>query len=173
MKTLLLLRHAKSSWDDTKLHDFDRPLSDRGRRAAPRMGKAFAERGLIPDLIVSSPAVRAKQTVEAFITGAGLDAPLKFDGSIYDASSAELMRLIRELTDSRKTVLLVGHNPGFEETLARLTGAYERMPTAALACIELLVDRWEDVEDSSGRLAWFLTPKLLKQGSEVERGDYE
>jgi phosphohistidine phosphatase len=163
MKTLMLLRHAKSSWDDAGLRDFERPLSDRGRRAAPRMGKALAERGPSPDMIISSPAIRAKQTVEAFVKAAGFDIQPKLDGRIYEAPSAELMKLIRGLPNTRNTVLLVGHNPGFEETLARITGAYERMPTAALACIELGVDRWEDVEDSGGRLAWFLTPKMLKQ----------
>jgi phosphohistidine phosphatase len=162
----MLLRHAKSSWDDAGLRDFDRPLSDRGRRDAPRMGEALLDRGPSPDLIVCSPAARARQTVEAFTKAAGLSAHVKFDGGIYDAPSAELMKLIRALPDSRNRVLLVGHNPGFEDIVARLTGAYERMPTAALACIELSVGSWKDVEDSTGRLAYLLTPKLLKQEGE-------
>jgi phosphohistidine phosphatase len=161
MKTLLLLRHAKSDWDDASLRDFDRPLAERGKRDAPRMGRALAARGPVPDLIVSSPAARAKATTEAFIQASGFTAPLRFNQNIYDASTAELMRLIRRLPDEYACILLTGHNPAFEDALARLTGVLERMPTAALACIEFQIDRWEDVEDRRGKLLWLLTPKQL------------
>src|SRR5215216_4906855 len=147
MKTLLLLRHAKSSWDTAGLRDFDRPLAGRGKRDAPRMGKALAERGPAPDLIISSPAARAKATVEAFVKAAGFNLAPQFESSIYDAATAELMKLVRRLPDDRSTVLLVGHNPGFEDLVARLTGSLERMPTCALACMELEVDSWQAVED--------------------------
>jgi phosphohistidine phosphatase len=166
MKTLMLLRHAKSSWDDTRLRDFDRPLAERGKRDAPRMGKALRERGPAPDLIVSSTAARAQATVEAFVKAAGLEIEPRFDGSIYDATTADLMKLAGKLPDDRSTVLLVGHNPGFEDMVARLTGACERMPTAALACIELDIDRWEEVEEGKGRLLWRLTPKQLDDDKE-------
>ena len=166
MKTLMLLRHAKSSWDETGLRDFDRPLASRGKRDAPRMGKALAERGPVPDLIISSPAARAKATVEAFVKAAGFNLAPQFEGSIYDAATGELMKLVRQLPDDRSTVLLVGHNPGFEDMVARLTGSYERMPTCALACIELPVDSWQAVEDGQGSLAWRLTPKQLYEESD-------
>jgi phosphohistidine phosphatase len=162
MKTLLLLRHAKSSWDNPSQRDFDRPLADRGKRDAPRMGRALKERGPEPDLIVSSPAVRARQTVEAAINAAGFAAPLQFDESIYEASLGELMRIVRNLLDSSSTVLMVGHNPGFEGLVYRLSGASERMTTAGLAAIEFKVDHWQDVEDGQGKLLWFLTPKELR-----------
>lgn len=161
MKTLLLLRHAKSDWDDPKLRDFDRPLAARGRRDAPRMGRALSERGPLPDLIVSSPAARARETIEAVIDSAGLTCRLSFDEGIYGASSAEMMRIIRRLPAESSCALLVGHNPGFEDTVRRLTGASERMPTAALACMGFQVERWEDVEDERGNLLWLLTPKQL------------
>ena len=161
MKTLLLLRHAKSSWDDSSLRDFDRPLADRGERDAPRVGKALAKRGPLPDSIISSPAVRARQTIEAVIKSAGISTSPQFDDSIYGATPSELMKLIRSLPDSSDCALLVGHNPTFEEVVSRLTGAHERMPTAALACIEFHVDHWADVEDGQGKLAWLLTPKEL------------
>jgi len=161
MKTLMLLRHAKSSWDDRALQDFERPLNDRGRRDAPRMGKALKDQGAIPDLIVASPAVRARETVEAFTEAAGIDLKLNFDGSIYGATSAELMKLVRLLPDSSSIVLLVGHNPGFEDLSARLTGVSQHMPTAALVRIDFSSDRWEDVEDGKGKLVWMLTPKQL------------
>jgi phosphohistidine phosphatase len=162
MKRLLLLRHAKSSWDDASLRDFERPLAPRGQRDAPAMGEALKRRGPLPDFALSSPAARARDTVEAVIAAASLDLAPQFDESIYGASSAELMRVVRRLPDESSCALLVGHNPGFEDLLYRLTQASESMPTAALACIELAVDRWEDVEDGEGKLLWLLTPKTLK-----------
>jgi len=161
VKTLLLLRHAKSSWDHPSMRDFDRPLADRGKRDAPRIGRALKERGPAPDLIISSPAARARETVEAVIKSASLTASLQFDESIYDASLAELMRLVRGLPDQTSCVLMVGHNPGFEGLVNRLTGASERMPTAALASIEFQVDHWQDVEDGQGKLLSVLIPRQL------------
>jgi phosphohistidine phosphatase len=161
MKTLMLLRHAKSDWENTSLRDFDRPLAARGKRDAPRVGKALRKRGSVPELIISSPAARAKATIEAVIKTAKLEGELKFDEAIYGASSAELMKMIRRLRDDVSCSLLVGHNPDFEDLLRRLTGSHERMPTAALASIEFQIDRWEDVEDGKGRLAWLVTPKQI------------
>jgi phosphohistidine phosphatase len=166
MKTLLLLRHAKSDWDDPSLRDFDRPLAARGERDAPRIGKAFRKRVPVPDLIISSPAARARATIEAVIKAAKLNLRIRFDEAVYGASSSELMTLIRRLPDESACVLLVGHNPGFEDMVERLTGSHERMPTAALACIEFQIDRWEDVKDGEGKLAWLLTPKQLNGASE-------
>jgi phosphohistidine phosphatase len=161
MKTLLLLRHAKSSWDDSTLRDFDRPLADRGRRDAPRIGKALKKQGPPPNLIISSPAARARETIEAVVKAAGLAITPQFDEGIYGATSAELMKLIRRLPDSSNCAMLVGHNPTFEDLVSRLTGTQERMPTAALACIEFQVDRWADLEDGQGKLTSLLTPKQL------------
>jgi phosphohistidine phosphatase len=162
MKTLLMLRHAKSDWDDTSLRDFDRPLASRGKRDAPRMGKALKERGPMPDLVISSPATRAKATIEAFIPAAGLELTPQFEDSIYEAHSAELMRIIHNIPDTSNCAIMVGHNPGFENTVSRLTNTATHMPTAALACIELPIDRWEDAEDGQGTLVWLLTPKHLE-----------
>lgn len=161
MKTLMLLRHAKSSWDDPSLRDFDRPLNDRGRRDAPRMGKALSKKDPKPDLIVASPAVRAKSTLEAVAKAAGYSCPIEFKESIYGASDAELIRLARAQPDTASTVLLVGHNPGFEELAARLTGKRVEMVTCTVACISFKVEHWNDVEDHQGKLDWLLKPKDL------------
>jgi phosphohistidine phosphatase len=161
MKTLLLLRHAKSDWNDSSLKDFDRPLAARGERDAPRIGKALRKRGQLPDLIISSPAARAKATIEAVSQAAKLNLEIRFDESVYGASSAELNKLVLGLPDKSSCAMLVGHNPGFEDLVGRLSGSHERMPTAALACIEFKVDRWEDVDDGEGKLVWLLTPKNL------------
>lgn len=161
MKTLLLLRHAKSDWDDSSLRDFDRPLATRGERDAPRIGKALRKRGILPDLIISSPAARAKATIEAVTRAAKMNLEVRFDEVVYGASSPELISLIRGLPDKNSCLLLVGHNPGFEDLVGRLSGSHERMPTAAIACIEFQIDRWEDVNDREGKLLWVLTPKKL------------
>src|SRR5258708_23117047 len=120
MKNLLLLRHAKSNWDDSSLPDFDRPLAARGERDAPRMGKALAKRGPAPEVIISSPAGRAKATVEAVIKAARFAIDAQYDEKIYGASSAELLAVIRRIPDEFSSALLVGHNPGFEDLLSRL-----------------------------------------------------
>jgi phosphohistidine phosphatase len=162
MKTLLLLRHAKSSWDDGSLRDFERPLAKRGERDAPRMGEELKRRAPMPDLIISSPATRARQTIEAVVRSSGISSRLDFNESIYGASSAELMRLIRRLPDGVNCVLMVGHNPGFEEVVSRITATDTVMPTAALAYMEIQIESWNDLEDGAGKLVWLLTPKKLK-----------
>src|SRR5262249_12878859 len=113
VKTGLLMRHAKSRLGDTGLRDFDRPLAKRGHRDASRMARALLALGSAPDYIVASPAARARETVEAVIREGGFTAPLQFADSIYDASTGELMRVLRGLPDERRRVLMVGHNPGF------------------------------------------------------------
>ena len=160
MKTLMLLRHAKSSWGDSSARDFDRPLAARGIADAPRVGRALQQRGPMPDLILSSPAVRATQTIEAVGKAAGLVTP-QFDQNIYGASSAELLAIIRDLPDAISCAMLVGHNPGFGDLVSRLTDTSQDMPTAALACMEFQIENWADVEDGGGKLAWLITPKLL------------
>lgn len=161
MKTLLLMRHAKSDWADAALRDFDRPLAERGEHDAPRMAKALKERGPIPDVIISSTAARARQTAETVVKAGELDARLEFNGAIYEASTSELMNLVRKIPDEDACAMLIGHNPGFEGLVARLSQDAERMPTAAIACIEFQIDRWGDVEDGQGRLKFLMTPRTI------------
>jgi phosphohistidine phosphatase len=161
MKTLLLLRHAKSDWGNAGLRDFDRPLAKRGVGDAPRMGETLKKQGILPDFILCSPAIRAKETMELFKQAAEIDAKVEFEQNIYEASSAELIKLVRHLSDEYSCVLMVGHNPGFETLLSRLIGSDRQMPTAALACIEFQIDAWEDAEDKEGKLRWFLVPKSI------------
>jgi phosphohistidine phosphatase len=162
MKTLLLLRHAKSDWDDPSLGDFDRPLADRGERDAPEIGKALRKRSPLPDLVIGSPAARAKATAKAVVKAAKIKLEIQYEEAIYGASSAELVNLIRRLPDNSSCAMLVGHNPGFEDLLGRLSGSHERMPTAALACLEFQATNWSEVGENEGKLVWLLTPKQLK-----------
>lgn len=159
MKTLYILRHAKSSWSDPDLADFDRPLNDRGNTAAPFMGKVIGENGFNPELILSSPAVRARQTAELVIGSAPLPGELKFDDRIYEASPQTLRTVASEISDDVGSAMIVGHNPGMEGFIRYLTGELQPMPTAALAVIHLNIDKWRDVGGNSGRLSKVFRPK--------------
>lgn len=159
MKTLYILRHAKSSWDNTDLADFDRPLNDRGRIAAPFMGQVMYGRQIQPGVVLSSPAKRSKQTAILVKETAELKVPVTYDERIYEASPQILMQVISETDNSANSMMLVGHNPGIEGLIRYLTGKVEPMPTAALAVIELNVDSWRDTDADSGSLADLIRPK--------------
>ena len=162
MKRLLLLRHAKSSWSDPRLADFARPLNERGLRAAPLMGRHLRERKVRPDLVLCSPAERARQTASLVTEAAGLAAPLRYDERIYEATAARLVEVVSQAEEGAGSLLLVGHNPGMEELLELLTGEARRMPTAALACVRLDTDEWARLAPRSGRLEWHVKPKELE-----------
>jgi phosphohistidine phosphatase len=162
MKTLLLLRHAKSSWKDHEVRDFDRPLNQRGLKAAPSMGKLIKKRKLQPDLVLSSPAERARQTTQLVIEAAGLKTELRYDERIYEATAVRLFDIVTQVDDESNLVMIVGHNPGLEELLEALTGEARSLPTAALACIELDVEKWNKARAGTGRLEWLAKPKKLK-----------
>lgn len=159
MKRLYLLRHAKSSWDDPSLDDYERPLNPRGRTAAPFMGELIARKGLVIDAIVSSPAERARQTAEIVKEAAGMNAPLSFDARIYDASVGTLLVVLATTPADAGSAMLVGHNPGFEGLIRALTGTNERLPTAALAVIDLDIDDWTSVGPGKGDLVAVIRPK--------------
>ncbi|HEX5708209.1 MAG TPA: histidine phosphatase family protein [Pyrinomonadaceae bacterium] len=161
MKTLLLMRHAKSSWKDASMRDFERPLNERGRRSAPLMGRLMRRRKLQPDLVVSSPAERARETTALVTESAALRSNVRYDERIYEAGVAQLLEVVTQLDESAATALVVGHNPGMEELIASLTGASERMPTAALACVVLEVEKWAKARPGAGRLEWVVRPKEL------------
>jgi phosphohistidine phosphatase len=162
MKTLLLLRHAKSSWKDTNIRDFDRPLNQRGVKAATRMGRFVRKRKLQPNLILSSPAERARETTALLLESSGLNVELRYDERIYEASAVRLLEIISQIEETASVVMLVGHNPGFEELLEVLTGENHSMATAAIACIELNVEKWNKTRTGTGRLEWLSGPKDLK-----------
>jgi phosphohistidine phosphatase len=161
MKKLLLLRHAKSSWEDTTLPDFERPLNERGRRAAPLIGEFMRERQLRPELVICSPAKRTRETIALVLAASRLETETRYDERIYEATLPRLLEVVSQIADDRTEVLLVGHNPGFENLLERLTGESERMPTAALARITLDADKWTEAAAKGGRLEWLVTAKEL------------
>ncbi|HEX8502991.1 MAG TPA: histidine phosphatase family protein [Pyrinomonadaceae bacterium] len=164
MKTLYLLRHAKSSWKDPGLQDFDRPLNSRGREDAPLVGRLIRKNKLRVDLLLSSPAARARQTAALVREAAELSADLLYDERIYEADAERLLEVITQAADSADALMLVGHNPGMEELLRLLTGEQREMTTAALACVMLDVEKWGKVRADSGRLKWLVRPKDLNGG---------
>jgi phosphohistidine phosphatase len=161
MKNLVLIRHAKSSWDNPNLDDRDRPLNSRGKRDAPMMGAVLNRRGLSPDRIVSSPARRAVKTAK--LIAAQLDFPVSqilIDDRIYLAEASTLLALIQDLPEDSNQTILFGHNPGFTELLNTLTEAgVGNVPTCGVASIEFAVDSWAAVSPVAGRLRFFDYPK--------------
>jgi phosphohistidine phosphatase len=161
---LLLLRHAKSSWDDSQLDDHDRPLAERGRRAAEDVGARLRESGLAPDLVLCSTATRTRQTLELL----DLEQPaVRFEDRLYGADAEELLEVVRELPEEAGAVLVIGHNPGMHDLALRLAAAAsgpeadhlrERFPTAALAVFES-DGGWAELAAGGGRLRSYVTPR--------------
>jgi phosphohistidine phosphatase len=165
MKTLLVLRHAKSSWKESGLADFERPLNARGKQASDRIGRFLRKKKPYPDLVLCSTATRARETVRLVLEAARLVVEVRYDQRLYLASAERLAQIVREIEDDRKNVMLVGHNPGMEELIPRLTGKTVSMPTGALAKIDLDVEEWSaPSEDNYGCLDWLVKPKDLEVG---------
>jgi len=161
MKTLFLLRHAKSSWNDPTLEDFDRPLNGRGRVAAKSIGGFIRKQNEKVDLVLSSPAVRARETIEIVMKAVGVPLELRYDQRIYEAGPLRLLEVIVQIEKNKSRVLLVGHNPGMEELLQVLTGRTEHMATGALAKISLDARKWSESLAEKGSLEWLVKPKEL------------
>jgi phosphohistidine phosphatase len=162
MKTLLILRHAKSSWSDASLSDHDRPLNGRGRRDAPMMGALLRDEGLIPEVIICSSARRAQETAEFVADESGYEGEVIVTRELYHADSDGYLDAAREYGGESEIVMLIGHNPGIEELVESLTGGWQRMPTAALAEVRLGVDHWSEVEDdAAGSLVNLWSPRTL------------
>jgi phosphohistidine phosphatase len=159
---LLALRHAKSSWSDPSLADHDRPLKKRGKRDAPRMGRLAAEKGLLPDTILSSSARRAVDTARRFADAAGYDGDVVVTEALYHAEPEDYLEALRAVGDPAHTVMVVGHNPGLEMLVEDVTGTWERMPTAALAHVDLPIDTWSELGGSvRGTMVALWRPKEI------------
>jgi len=176
LKTLGLLRHAKADLDDAGVRDFDRGLSDRGKRGAALIGRAMADHGVRWGLIVASPAERVRRTLDA----SGLPGEPRFDERVYLADAATLVEVLRAAPGNPASVLLAGHNPGLHELLFRLVDpddesplvaqAYDKFPTAAFALLELAIDDWASLAPGCGELIRFIRPRDLDPTLGSERG---
>ena len=170
MITLSLLRHAKSSWADARLKDLDRPLSDRGEKAAPRMGAYMAKLRIAPDLILCSPAERARQTLDLVLPFLKGKPEVLYEEALYLASPATMLKRLHKLPARVRHAMIVGHDPGMHTLALELAGTgaeaemqalAEKFPTAGLAVIEFGVPNWPKVKPGGGRLAFFIAPKRL------------
>ena len=159
VKTLALVRHAKSSWDDTTLADHDRPLNDRGLRDAPAMGRLLHSRGFAPDVILSSTATRA------MATAAAIAAELDYDGEIvtiprlYGASPATILEIVSGLDDTLESAMVVAHDPGMSELASALSADIDRMPTCAVAEFTFAIASWRDLPGARPQTVRIDTPR--------------
>jgi phosphohistidine phosphatase len=160
MKTLVLVRHAKSAWDDPTLADHDRPLNDRGRRDAPEMGRRLRARGTSPDAILSSTAVRARTTAEAIAAALDADpASVVLDERLYGSSPETILDVVAELDDGMTTAVVVAHDPGLSDLAFRLSAEIEHMPTCAVAEFRFAAGSWADLPDAEPVDVRFDTPR--------------
>lgn len=171
MKTLLLMRHAKSSWKDSDIADKDRPLNKRGRNDASLMGSLLVERELVPQRILSSSALRASQTAELIIETigkeVGLDMQVAFLDRLYMAESPDIYEVLRALPEDLERVMVIGHNPGLETLLQLLSNRIESLPTAVVAHLALPVDAWSALDQEvTGELVDIWRPKELREEEE-------
>ncbi len=164
MTRLILLRHAKSSWDDPSLRDEDRPLAPRGEKAVQTVAHWLSVQGLRPDLVLCSSAVRARQTLGGVVSALG-DAPVQIEDALYAAETAELLARLRSVPEGIESVLLIAHNPGMEDLALELASGgealprmQEKFPTAAVAVLAF-DGAWADLSQGAARLELFATPK--------------
>jgi len=170
MLTLSLLRHAKSSWANPNLHDFDRPLNERGRDAAPRMGAFMAEQGIAPGLILCSPSVRTRQTLDLVLPHFSSSPMVVYEDAIYLGAPSILLKHVRKLAADVRHAMIVAHDPALHHLAMDLSGSgnpdllqslAQKFPTAALAVIVFDAGSWSKVKSGAGRLELFMTPKRL------------
>lgn len=159
MKTLFVLRHAKSSWENPDVADYDRQLNEQGLKTTPIMGDTMFRNQFQPAMIISSPARRAKQTAVLIKEAAQIECAITYDERIYEASPHRLLEVISELDENKESAMLVGHNPGLEGLIKILTGEIQSMSTAALAVIDLDKENWNEVTAESGQLRAVFSPK--------------
>lgn len=161
MRTLYLLRHAKSSWKLDYLDDFERPLNRRGKKDAPLMGRVLRDLSVRPDILLSSPAPRAASTARIVAAGIGYPAEdIRYLERLYDAGVKDLTEIVRSLNDANGSAMLVGHEPGLSMVVKRLTGrSLESVPTAGAVAVEFAADSWKDVAEGSGRILFVDSPK--------------
>lgn len=155
------MRHAKSDWNDPSLKDFDRPLNERGKKSAPKIGKQLVSRNKIPDLILSSPAMRAKSTAEIIARETDYKETIQHEKEFYFGDLSEIIDIIKKTNDLYNIVLMVGHNPTFESLVNKLSGKGQihELPTASVVSILFDVKSWKLIEPQKGQIEWQISPK--------------
>ena len=163
MRTLLVMRHAKSDWGAAFGSDHERPLVRRGVKAAGRMGRFLTDAGTAPDLILSSSAIRALTTAELAAEAGGWDCEIVTNRDLYASDPERVLEMVREINNGVERLLIAGHEPTWSTLVTWLTGGDRvRMPTAAVACLDLPHGGWIDLAPATCELRWLMTPKMLK-----------
>lgn len=163
MKTILLMRHAKSSWSNNHLSDHDRPLNERGLASAPRIGTMLRDLGIVPDILLTSTANRAHTTALLVAEASGYENGIEVYGELYHGTPTDYLHYLANLSDDYYCPLVVGHNPGLEDLIFMLTGQVEEMPTAAIAYLELPIDRWQSITPKvQGKIINVWRPKEIE-----------
>lgn len=160
-KQLILFRHGKSDWNVGHGRDRDRPVAERGIVAAKTMGKLLAVAGKVPDLAITSSAVRARTTLEIAMDAGDWACPMAVTDDLYEASIGQVLEVIHSVPNHHRSLMLVGHEPTWSEAVGYLGGGAVRMPTAAMVCLEFEVITWSQVEAGRGTLLWLLPPRLF------------
>jgi phosphohistidine phosphatase len=164
VKTIILFRHGKSDWDAPYSSDHERPLAKRGRKAADRMGRFLAEKGEVPEVAISSTAVRARDTLSRAVRAGDWQCEVALIGDLYLPSPYHLLHVLQQVEEPLTSVMLVGHEPAWSETISLLVGGGRfRFPTAAMARVDVGVDRWDEIDFGLGELRWMVTPKELAE----------
>ena len=159
MKKLFIIRHAKSSWKDVTLDDFDRPLNKRGKRDAPFMAKLLKDKGITSDLILSSPANRAKTTANIIAKELEIENKLLFKENIYESSLSTLINCIKKADNNNHIIFIIGHNPSLNALAYEFVDFDENIPTTGIVEIEFSIDNWKDISEYNSKLISFEYPK--------------
>lgn len=162
------MRHAKSSWDNSEYSDFEQPLNEFGLKVAPFMGNIIYQYGFQPDLIVSSPAKRAKQTAVLIKAVAEVKSEIEFREELYGARPTAFLEVSSNIDDIHKSILLIGHNPELENFIHKLTGEQQTMATGAIAVINLNIEKWAEISSDCGKLELVIRPQDLMERVEIE-----
>ncbi len=163
MRTLYIIRHAKSSWKDLSLSDWERPLNKRGKRDIPTMAKFLQKRKVVFDLLISSTALRAKKTAKGIGEGVGYDKhEIKLEHKLYHANAHEILKIVRAIPSQNKAVAIFGHNPGFTDFVNELCGTdLVNIPTCGICQVDLAIDDWSNALKGNGSLKFFKSPKTI------------
>ncbi len=162
MRSLILFRHGKSDWDAPYDSDHERPLANRGKDAAACMGRLLSESGQVPELAISSSAVRARTTLQLAVRAGNWECPIRIEDALYGSSRAAVLRWIRSLPENPESLLLTGHEPTWSELAGGLIGdANIRVPTGAMARIDFEIPNWQSIDFGMGELKWLIPPKFL------------
>lgn len=162
MKTLYIIRHAKSSWKDIAMDDFERPLNQRGKDDALLMANKLVELDICPDLIISSPSKRTKCTIAIIAPQIGYKKEIVYDNKIYESNMENLKRVVRNIDDKNNTVFLLGHNPGLNMFAEDLCGFVKNIATTGIVAISFDCNRWSEISHENSNLSEYIYPKKYK-----------